>query len=331
MFKFGDELTLDNVLKLVSPYQIFKFYQPELNVGKVTNSPFRKDSRPSFGLFVDKDSGDVLYNDLGDTDSGNWIKYLKKLYNIEFYDVLRLVNRDMNLGLSDYSSKSITTKQVKSSIVKDVSKEELMYDLKLYVNKRAWLKHDIKYWSDYGISIELLGKDTYPISSYWFNDWTSIMADPYAYGYDFYYDGSILRRKIYQPYSKTDKWKTNLNTLVIDGIKDIPKQGKLLIITKSRKDRLVLKSLGGTSIATNNESSWIPDVNFNKLNERYDRIVVFFDNDEAGMKNSLKFSEKYKIDRMFIPEHYADTTDIADFRKKYGEIETRQLLNKLLE
>jgi DNA primase len=331
MFRFGEPLTLENVLKKVSPYQIFKYYCPKLNVGKVTNSPFRKDSRPSFGLFVDKDTGEVLYNDLGYSDSGNWIKFIRKLYNIEFKEVLRVVNRDLNLDLMDYSETVIQAKKVESKIVKDVDAKALAYDLELSVRKRPWTDADIKYWRQYGLELRDLGIDTFPISIYWFNDWASVVTDRHAYCYNFYNDGKYLRRKIYQPFSKADKWKTNLNTLVIDGIKDIPKSGELLIITKSRKDRLVLKKLGYNAIATNNEGSWIPESNYKKLKERYKRLVIFFDNDDAGVKASSKFAEKYNINSVIVPATSLEVKDISDYRKAYGETSTINLLQTIFK
>ena len=329
MIRFGDELTIENILKKVSSYQIFKFYCPDLEIKKVTNSPLRTDKKASAGLFVDKDTREVLYNDLGSEDFGNWIWFLKKLYGIEFKDVLNIVNRDMGLELMGSGGKYIATEQINSRIVDDVDLEKQTIDLHLNVSKRNWQQHDADYWLGYGINRELLGEETYPIYSYWFNDWKSVRAEKYAYAYDFYFDGERFRRKIYQPFSKTNKWKTNLNGLVIDGIKSIPKSGDKLIITKSRKDRLVLNSLGYDSISTNNESSWIPDYNFNKLSQRFEELIIFFDNDEAGMKFSNIFSDKYKIRRIFIPDNNIEK-DIAEFRLEYGEISTKKLLNQLI-
>lgn len=330
MFRFGDELTIENVLKKVSPYQIFRYYLPELKIGKCISSPFRTDKDPSFGLFIGKDSGEVIFNDLRGGNSGNWVTFLMKLYGVTFREALSMVNRDMDLGLMDNGINTLRTSKLTSKIVDDLSPEEHNRDLILNVRKRKWNQKDADYWLSYGITSKLLGTETQPISSYWFNDWKSIIAEPLSYVYDFYFDGLIWRRKIYQPLSVKNKWKTNLNNLVIDGIKDIPKKGELLIITKSRKDRLVLKSLGYTAIATNNESSWIPDVNFKKLKSRYDRIVIFFDNDETGMTNSLKFSEKYGVDRIFITDFSEKIQDIADYRKEHGKESTIKLLKQLL-
>jgi len=330
MFKFGEELTLENILKKVTPYQIFKYYMPELNVGKATNSPFRKDSNPSFGLVVNSETGDVIYNDMRGGDSGNWIKFLMKLKGIDFHDVLRVVNRDMNLGLADYSASPIVLQPTKSKIVENVTPNELARELHLHVTRRNWQQHDADYWLSYGITRKELGTETFPISTYWFNDWGSVIAEKYSYCYDFYFDGTYFRRKIYQPFSKINKWKTNLNNLVIDGIKDIPKRGELLIITKSRKDRLVLKGLNYNAIGTNNESSWIPDVNFEKLKKRYDEIVIFFDNDEAGLSNAAKFGEKYGLRHIHIPTDLKEQTDISDFRHDYGELATKRMLKYLL-
>jgi 5S rRNA maturation endonuclease (ribonuclease M5) len=144
----------------------------------------------------------------------------------------------------------------------------------------------------------------------------------------FYEHNGIFRVKIYQPYNKDFKWTTNLDSTVVDGYKEL-EDSELLVITKSRKDRLVLNNLGYQSISTNNEGSFLPDDVFIKLRQKYQRIVLLFDNDKAGVETSKKFSELYDMENIAIPTCYKEK-DIADFRKTHGEKESINLMKHLL-
>ena len=82
--------------------------------------------------------------------------------------------------------------------------------------------------------------------------------------------------KIYQPYNSDWKWTSNIDNTVVDGIKELSEQTELLIITKSRKDRLVLNNLGYDAIAVNNEGTFIPMKVFEKLNNIYNQIILMY-------------------------------------------------------
>lgn len=318
-------LTKENIYRVVTAYQIFNFYLPGVKVGKAIISPLREDKNPSFGLFINKTTNELVFNDFG-AGGGDVFKFVAILYNISYKNALRKINNDLQLGLYDIQDKTalpITFGSINKNLQTPTYSET-----QLKIKKRNWNDNDVEYWNQFNISIQLLEKsNTYPISHFKVNN-KIIEAHRLAYSYDFYYDNVVFRRKIYQPLHKKIKWVSNITSKVIDGIKEIPKEGDLLIITKSRKDRLVLKSLGYDSIATNNESSFIPETNFEKLRNRYDEIILFFDNDTTGIKYSNKFSEDKGIRHILIPN--TDVKDISDYIKLYGIDEASKLLNKLI-
>ena len=114
----------------------------------------------------------------------------------------------------------------------------------------------------------------------------------------------------------------NVPTKTIQGYKQLPKSGKLLVITKSMKDVLLLHELGIPAIAPNSETQNVSDKMFEELKSRFKYIVYVFDNDLPGISNMVKF-KKHNPEAIYhwIPRAYK-AKDITDFYKKYGKLET---------
>jgi DNA primase len=72
----------------------------------------------------------------------------------------------------------------------------------------------------------------------------------------------------------------------------------------------------------------IPVDIFEDLMNRFKRVVVFFDNDDAGIKSAKVYQDMYSIDSVVIPD--SDVKDPADYYKKWGDNPTKQLLKELL-
>src|SRR5690606_150280 len=128
---------------------------------------------------------------------------------------------------------------------------------------------------------------------------------------------------------KIGKWFTNATNYHLQGMKQLSEHRELLIITSSLKDVMVLKVLGYEAVAPQGEGMNIPDSIMNYLWATSDNIVVFYDNDKAGLKAGLELSESIGAGNMYIPTKYK-VKDISDFIRMYGDIKAKELLNKLL-
>jgi hypothetical protein len=110
----------------------------------------------------------------------------------------------------------------------------------------------------------------------------------------------------------------------------LPQSGDLLIVTKSLKDVMSMFEMRITAIAPPSEHQFLPENYFTKQKQRFNKIVMLWDNDSVGVKKSKEFSEKYKIPFILIPESYQDCKDISDVVHKYGFEEATKLLKQLL-
>jgi hypothetical protein len=199
----------------------------------------------------------------------------------------------------------------------------------LRIKRRTWSSDDLAYWSSYYIPIKTLEKfDVSPIQYVFLQDiivWTHHVDNPiYAYKI---YNGL----KTYKPFAKTkhSKWISSCTRYDVQGFKQLPKTGDLLIITKSLKDVMVLHELGYSAVAPHGENHAIPNDVIYNLQKRFKHIVVLYDWDYAGIRGAKSLEKKHKLNLIFIPQEHA-VKDISDYVKKYTLTKGNKLIKDLL-
>ena len=80
--------------------------------------------------------------------------------------------------------------------------------------------------------------------------------------------------RLYFPSRSTLRFLTNWRANKIQGAKQMPKNGDLLIIQKSMKDVMCLYELGITAIAPNSENLFLSDKQLEAVKNRFKRIIV---------------------------------------------------------
>ena len=327
----------DEILMMVSEEELALKYLG-MRVGKFHKSLFRKDPNPSATIYRNN-KGRLQYNDFVYHYSLPYAIMIYKGWNNQ--DFLRQVSVDFNLSsVKNHQENSYNAIIQKLSI--PIFKKHTVIKRKL----RAFEDHDISFWGKYGIQKEWLQHPSVkvnPISHFWVENEKGtrmFKADKYAYCYDYFqYDDRILR-KIYQPYNKI-KWVSN----VVGGVggvcqlwETLPKEGRdLLIVTSSLKDggtiycntyNILSRNEGIYTIAPNNESGYLPEQIIPKINKRFKNVLVWFDNDEAGIKAAKKYQSYYGWKYVYNPIGYPK--DPSDFREKYGQKEFLTLFKYLI-
>jgi len=308
----------EELLSKVSNSQIIKYYIPGEGDRYKVLCPFHKENSPSFSIDLIRGVCKCFGCGRG---FGDGIAYVQAKYNLTFYETLITINNDFGLLIP---SKSYT---IPSEVAIGLPKKEFKnVSTEIKIKVREWLQKDILYWKQFGISKELcIEYNIYPISHYWINQYMfSVKLGDLAYAF---LEGTKFQ--IYQPYANKDKkWFSNTGAMVY-GYDQLPPFGKLLFITSSKKDILTLKSLGYYAVASNNEGTMLPRDKYEDLNNRFDRIVLFFNNDPQGLKAAHMMAEELGLDFIFIPFEYNET-DPSDYHKSFGEDKTDELIKQLL-
>ena len=320
-----DELSLEGILKKTTEFDLYSYYLGEnIQLGRAISSPFRDDNNPSFVFFKGKTDNKLMWHDFATGDSGDIVKFVRDIFNFTYNKALKKIYEDVCKNKISFSVQGI-------SVAKDLKSVKTIISIK----RKNFTKTDNDYWGQYGLDRnDLKFFEVYPISHFWINEtpqpYTYTKKNP-MYAYKMY-----NKFKIYRPLSsnRKNKWRTNTNSNDIEGWAQLPRKDKLLIITKSLKDVMVLYKLGYNAIAPGSESANIPIGIAHQLRERFKKIVILFDYDDGGMNGASKLSDKHNFPKVFIPYEYKEiynAKDVSDFYVEFGKEKTIKILKNILK
>ena len=328
-------LTSFDILRKVSEYDIFKRYCGNFEEIDVPFcSELRKDNNPSCRVFISNENA-ILYKDWGTGECFNCFTYVSRKFSCDYFESLNIIANDFNIS-------HLNTIELPDPKIIVANDEILNNELKtaktklkstINITSQPFNAVDYAYWNQFGISLEDLQEDDIFSAKtvYLFKGnkryiWEYKKSNPiYAYRY---LNSGIYDYKIYWPFEvKGRKWLFTGNGDNIDGYNDLPDKGKLLILTKSKKDRLCLKKLGFTAISLQGEHNKLKSELYMELSQRFEKILGNSDPDKAGVQSADYLKASYDIDSIFLPE----CKDISDYVKKYGIEEGKILMNKLIK
>lgn len=301
--KIKEPITLDWILSRVTEYEIYSHYIGEFKVGMIYKSPFRKDRNPSFGIFYSKSHNKLLFKDHGTGECGDIVKFVSLLKGITDYNEIL---KDM-----------VTQLNITKSTKLDSSKQYIPSgETVIGIVRQSFTEADKSYWSQFNIDTDTLKKfNVFSIKYYLCN---GIVKGIYRDDCPMFAYKVNDRFKIYRPLAdKHIKWRNNLREIDIQGYKQLPRKGDILIITKSLKDVMCLYKMGIPAIAASSESTFIPEEALQDVLKRFKRVLVCYDRDEAGIKNLRKISLKTGLETFLIHKKFK-AKDISDAIKLNG-------------
>lgn len=308
------------ILQRVSEFEIFRFYIPDL---KHSNTPFcselRTDSSPTCRVTIL--DGNTIYKDFGNGEGHTCFSYVMKKYSLTYYECLNVIATDLKLGLSANEIEK------KAAPLRDIilGKEEVKKNTSIRVVKnKTCTDRDLAYWQQYNIGIDLLTKyKVWSISHYYVNTTLiKIPKDEIAFSYGFG-DGKY---KILRPQLKEYKWTNNAGG-VVQGLKQLPASGNILYITSSLKDVMSLRSLDKLAVAPQSENTVIDKQLIKRFKEKFDRVIIYYNNDQPGIDAATAHSEIYGVECIHHGRH--TEKDPSDFIKEHGVEKYKQLLKDL--
>jgi hypothetical protein len=311
------KLTPETILSKITEFDIFRWYMPNKNwkLNQATLSPFRRETNPSF--LIGNRYGKLSFVDFADmTKRGDCFQFVKLLYNLSSMDeVLKLIDRDFGLGIHNGKE----TGEYKK-ITADYKQPE---DVKRYsfiqVVTRKFTNEELAYWNQYHQDLQdLRDNNVYSIKQLFFNKQRFPLKETeLRFGY--FYDGHW---KIYRPHAeRKNKWvPNNVPITAMDGKNDIA-NCDVAFINKSKKDYMVMKKVFPCCCAVQNESlGCFSEENVSYIKENANRVILSFDSDVPGVKNSQQITQLFGFDYCNVPKKFLaeGIKDWADLVKTYG-------------
>ena len=318
----------EDLLAKVTSYDILNHYlQPYHNSGRLLaakniSNPFQaeKQETPSFNIFPTMGTGEWRYKDFATGDDGSCFDLVMKLFNLSFPEALQKINSDLTLLLD------ATQEPIKSN-------RQLAQEVTKFTIKRKPFNHAEKgFWLKFGIDEQTLKR--FNVSSLEEFSTTSKIGNPYTTKSSF--DKFIFAYendnwvKLYKPLDEKKYKFQYLGTKeqgFIFGWKQLPENGELLIITGGEKDVMTLAAKGFNAITLNSETATLPKNIVDELKLRFKTILVLYDNDETGLKQSNILAVAHGLHRLVLPTLQNNGKDISDY---FANGETIEKFNNLL-
>ena len=315
-------VTKDFILSKVSQQEIFEMF---LNLpvvpGKKYCSPLRKDDNPTCEYRYTNNK--LYFVDYSGDFYGDCFDVVQRMYGINYLKSLMLVSKKFNLSDVTFAAQ----KQPQTTI----EKEHFKSYREIEIMVREWSANDLEYWNKFEINLKTLQFFNVFPTQYVFLDgeimYSHNQSNPgYAYRFD------NKKYKIYFPFRNHNESRFISNTTHIQGLNQLPKSGKLLILTKSMKDIMVLRRFGFYSIAFQSESIVPKPEDIEPFLQNWDKVVSFYDFDRAGIRSANKMRKLYGIQPVFLTNGRFNTYDYgskdpAEFVEKHGKQKAFTLRN----
>lgn len=309
--KKKDLLSPENILKRITPYDIFRYYMRDnFEIGNNTYSPFRYEEEPSF--LISNRYGFLHFIDFGDTSKrGDCFDFVMCLHPhlSNLHEALKMIDRDFGLGIMPEHNTG-NYKRIKAAYKQPEEVKGKRYAI-IQVVTRRFTNEEIAYWNEYYQDVQdLRDNNVYSVSKVYLNRKRFPLKETelrfgYLYGNSW---------KIYRPFvSRKNKWMpNNVPITTMEGTENII-NCDTAFINKSKKDMMVIKKVFPCTCAVQNEGVACfskENVDFLKSNSK--RQILSFDSDVAGVKNSQQITKLFDFDYCNAPKKYLDE-DINDW------------------
>lgn len=333
--KGNTDITIKELFRHTSEYDLMAYYLGVSSIPCVINSPIRVDKKPSFGLYSKKGER-INYVDLAKGDRGGCLDLLMKYFNLSLPETIDKISKEI-----PKIKKDIKISHPDFKITQDFCGGDKLYNpnpVDLKVKIREWKDWDLQYWESYGIKDFLNLGGIFPISHFFITKKGVeyiIPAEKYGYVYVEHRNRKALL-KVYQPFSKEHKWINSMDSGTWNLWTKLPKEGKNLIITSSRKDSLCIWENTGIPSTSLQAETNIPAIEaIEHLKNRFDNIYILYDNDFNSESNwgrlmGQKISEMFDLIQIEIPEDF-QSKDPSDLYKNYNRTVLRDCINLLIK
>lgn len=281
-------------------------------------SPLRDDKHSTCSFFRGN-SGNLYFKDFATGQCLTFEGVVMEKYNCTYHSALKIIAKDFGY------IQNADVRRTQKHEIKIQPKFESEKETFIQVEIKDFSESELKWWNSFGISKQTLNKyKIYSVKTVFLNGCVYAQSTQHSpiFGYYFGKKGNIEQWRIYMPKRKEFRFIGNVSTKTIQGYKQLPESGKLLVITKSMKDVCLLSSLGIPAVAPNSETQFVSDKMLEELKERFKNIILLYDSDQTGVHFMNKIRKQHpELIVCMIPRKYG-AKDISDFYQKYGKSKT---------
>lgn len=313
------------ILERVDEYTLYCHYlgfQPMLRTRyKSSIRTGNSDDSPSFSIFSSNmPDREYAWKDSGGRGTAGEI--FKLIMLLHAYPTIReawqKVDVDFKLGFGSKEPKQ--GKIVQYAPPLDIPSH-------IAIKAKPFGQSELEWWMRRGVdSAQLARYKTSNVGLYWLakeQQGGHTPAFKMCYAYEI-----MGRYQLYQPLApKEKKFRQNLTDRDLHGFHQLKFQKDTLIITKARKDVMVLdmlsKEIGAELVAPRSENTPIAAEYLRYLETKYKHIITLFDNDGKHR------SDFYPYPTREIPV-ISGVKDADEFRVKFGRSETIILIKQLI-
>lgn len=332
---------------------IFKHYLPfDFKLGKNFKNPFYDDKNASCNVYYDRHNLCFKIKDFGNPDySGDCFAFVAQINGLDvkrdFFQVLQIINRDLNLHLEEeqnnftHFKKKTKSQPVRNSRLSTNHFENITETSPnpFRPTEKTFSPGELKFWKAYGIGEKILNQfDVKSLSAFQSVNKDGDIYELHATDSEpiFGYAGEGYV-KLYRPKSKLRfLYGGQIPANYCFGLRQLPNRGDILFITGGEKDVMSLCARGFHAVCFNSETSHISSDVIDMLIHRFKHIIIVYDTDETGLCASEKHLlslTKYNVERLILPLSGSKTEkDISDyFAKGNSRTDFQRLIIDLLK
>lgn len=312
-------LTRENILKLISPYDVYRFYLGDFKLNNVINNSFRGDRNPS--LIIGTKYGEITHHDFADNKwNGDCFAFVQQIHGCDYDMALKIIDRDMGLNILAKGGEKY------KEIVKQYKQPEELgkrYSL-IQCITRPYTKEELSYWNEYFQDVsDLRTLNIYSIKKAYLNKQLFTIKDTelrFGYLYGSYW-------KLYFPFrEKKNKWVSNVPLSTSWGINNLDRNHNSLI-AKSLKDYAVCRKVLPHVCGVQNESlAAFSHETIYDIKENSKEVYYGGDSDKAGKEASYAITDAYGFKHINPPDVL-----LKECCKDWAEMGKQRGLNSLEE
>ena len=324
---FEPKLSKELILSRFSEEQLMEYYLSIPVKKGLFRSPLREDKRPTCSFFRNN-KGTLMFKDFATGQCLDVFSIVQQTFRCNYFEALRIIANDFGIIQSKILQKN--PGKINENPIK-IEDKELS---KIQVEIQDFTDLELKWWAKYGITPEILKKfNVYSCKHVFLNGNLLAKSQQHCPIFGYYgkkYHGLELW-KIYFPKRTNYRFIGNYPCKKLQGYDNLPKSGKICVITKSQKDVMALYAYGIPACAPNSETIIPSEFIINDLTSRFEHVFALWDNDRTGVTFLNKIKKKYPQIKCLIIPRNLEAKDFSDLRAKYGYKKTKEFIVQYLQ